>query len=72
MSDGQVPKKHHYIPQCYSKAWTIDGKLVEYRVRHNGLVRKSLSPAATGFKDNLYAVYDVPPDLKYILETRFF
>ena len=72
VSDGQAPKKHHYIPQCYSKAWTIDGKLVEYRVRHNGLVRKSVSPAATGFKDNLYAVYDVPPDLKYILETRFF
>ena len=72
MSSDNPPQKHHYIPKCYLKAWTSKDKLIEYRRRPGKISIKPVTPEYTGFEDNLYTIYDVPPDLQYALETRFF
>lgn len=55
------PKKHHYIPVFYLKAWTNErGNLCEFTRPHKDVTYKWRHPSATGYKVNLYSIPGVP------------
>jgi len=67
------PRDHHFIPVFYLKKWAgPDGKLIEYsRPYPDKFNIKPVGPRATGFKHDLYAFPDLPPELAQFLESKF-
>lgn len=72
MTQKQVARRHHYIPQFYLKRWTSAGKLVEYskpygnKVGVNRRVTKQV-----GWVDRLYTLKGVPEEYAAIFEHQF-
>jgi hypothetical protein len=67
--------KCHYIPQFYLKRWAVDGNLVEFQRRRPGMPEVTpmrRSPAATGWKKDLYTFEGLPEDKKHLIEKAFF
>jgi len=54
-------RRHHYVPQFYLRAFAgSDGKIWQYKREPCGHVsERHVSPKATGFEENLYAVREV-------------
>lgn len=50
-----IPRKHHYLPQAYLRAWAVNGKLTEYRRFDERLIVKWRTPAQTAYLIDLYA-----------------
>jgi hypothetical protein len=68
MSTGQ---KHHYIPIFYLDRWTgLDGRLIEYSRRYQGVVPRPTYPNGTGYVRGLYTIPDVPLDQAEVIETK--
>lgn len=67
--------KCHFIPQFYLKRWAVDGNLVEFQRRKPGspdVTPMRRSPAATGWKKDLYTFDGLPEDKKHLIEKAFF
>jgi len=61
MSKSQDPKKHHYVPQFYLRAFHCadDENKVPTISRHNPfLIKKNSSIAGIGYEDYLYKITD--------------
>lgn len=57
------PKKHHYIPIFYLRAWTNQqGNLCEFSRPYKSVVYKWRHPSATGYQKNLYSVPGASPE----------
>ena len=68
-----IPHKHHFIPAFYQKAWTgTDGTLVEYSRPHDIVKCRPKTPAATGWKRDLYAFPELPLEAAQHIEAQFF
>lgn len=64
---------HHYIPQFLLRGWCNKAGILTVYTRRNGLVVTSeRHPRATGFEPNLYALEQVPPERKHVVENEFF
>jgi hypothetical protein len=69
----QDPKRHHFIPQFYLRAWARgDGRLTWFYRPHSKVEAVSRYPKAVGFDTNLYAYEGVPEDKRQILEKELF
>jgi hypothetical protein len=60
---SKLPRRHHYTPQFYLRAFTgSDGLLWQYRREPSGaLAERKVSPKSTGFERDLYTIRDVAP-----------
>jgi hypothetical protein len=68
-----VPRDHHFIPVFYLSQWTGSGdKLVEYTIKRDKLIPKSVGPKSTGYEIDLYKFPDLPPASSQYLEQVFF
>jgi hypothetical protein len=68
-----TPRDHHFIPAFFLKQWVgSDGKLIEYSIKYNKLIAKSVGPQATGYEYDLYAFPELSPELAQYLEQKFF
>jgi hypothetical protein len=68
-----APIDHHFIPAFFLAQWTDgSGKLVEYTIKHDKLIAKSVGPRATGYDQHLYSFPELPPDAAHFLEAVFF
>lgn len=68
-----LPKKHHFIPEFYSKRWTgTDGKLVRFNRPHLQIVDRNVFPSQVGFQDDLYRITGVRPEAAQQIESNFF
>lgn len=65
------PRKHHYIPAFYLKRWATNGFLCEMRSIRGKLIIHSKAPDATGFKENLYKIEGVAPQIAQHFERIF-
>lgn len=69
-----VPRRHHYIPQFYTKQWLAnDGCLCEIS-RPDGKTTKPrrTSPKGTGYEYDLYRLQHVKEELSQHTEASFF
>lgn len=65
------PKKHHYIPIFYLKAWTNEqGNFCEFSRPYRAVAYKWRHPSATGYQENLYSVPGVPPEEAEAIEKE--
>ena len=68
-----TPRDHHFIPVFYLKQWAnLNGKLVEYTIKHGKLIAKVVGPRSTGYETDLYAFNELPPDVRQYVEQKFF
>ncbi len=69
-----TPRDHHFIPAFYLGKWTKppEGKLVEYTIKNNKLIDKSVGPRSTGYEKDLYSFPELPPESAQYLEQEFF
>jgi Protein of unknown function (DUF4238) len=68
-----VPRKHHFIPAFYQKAWAdAEGTLVEYSRPRDIVKCRPKTPAATGWERDLYAFPELPPEADQHIEAQFF
>jgi hypothetical protein len=67
-----TPRDHHFIPAFYLSKWTNEGKLVEYTIKNDKLVDKSVGARSTGYERDLYSFPDLPPESAQYLEQEFF
>lgn len=66
------PRKHHYIPEFYTKRWTVNGELCVFQ-QHRGIVKPSRkSPGGTGWVYRLYEIEGYPESLAQQIESVFF
>lgn len=66
------PKKHHYLPVFYLKAWANEhGKLCEFSRPYNEVSYKWRSPDGTGYQEYLYALPGVSPENAQIMEKHY-
>ncbi|WP_316184213.1 MULTISPECIES: DUF4238 domain-containing protein [unclassified Bradyrhizobium] len=68
MSD---PRRHHYIPVFYLKQWATNGFLCEMRKVQGKIIIHSKAPTATGFRQDLYRIDGVSPELAQHFERTF-
>jgi hypothetical protein len=68
-----APLDHHFIPAFFLAQWAgVDGKLVEYTIKHQKLIAKPVGPRATGFEAKLYSFPELPPEAAQFIEQKFF
>lgn len=68
-----APIDHHFIPAFFLAQWADgSGKLVEYTIKHDKVIAKSVGPRATGYEPHLYSFPELPPDAAHFLEAVFF
>jgi hypothetical protein len=69
----QHPRKHHYLPQFYTKWWAgADRKLIRYtRPTSAKLDIKTVYPSEVGWQRDLYSYYDKDGNLTQVIETEF-
>jgi hypothetical protein len=68
------PRKHHYIPIFYTKAWASrsDGLVCRFTKPHETTVDRRVNPAAVGWAKDLYALPGDNSEDRQFLEERFF
>lgn len=68
-----IPKRHHYLPQFYLKAWArADDTVVSFRRRHKLVLAEAKTPYATGFEEHLYSLPGEPkPEDQEQVEMRW-
>lgn len=68
-----IPKRHHYLPQFYLKAWSrADDTVVSFRRPHRLVLAEAKTPYATGFEDRLYSIPTEPdPESQEQVELRW-
>lgn len=73
MDSARPPRKHHFAPVFHLTEWTgVDGELEQFHRPYGPEVKiRRLPPTATGFRENLYAMPGLPPDLEQQVESRF-
>lgn len=70
---AQQSRRHHFIPQFFSKLWTgKDRKLCEYSRPHEQLIARRKPPKAVGFEFDLYSLPGALPEHRTFLEDKFF
>lgn len=70
---AQQSRRHHFIPQFFSKLWAgRDGKLCEYSRPHEQVVARRKAPRAVGFEHDLYSLAGAIPEDVTFLEDKFF
>jgi hypothetical protein len=68
-----IPRKHHFIPAFYQRAWTdTEGTLVEYSRPRDIVKCRPKTPASTGWERDLYAFPELPPEAAQHIEAQFF
>ena len=68
----QVSRRHHYVPQFYSKQWCgDDGRLCEFSRPYRDVIPKRKYPSATGYQNELYSVPGAPEEIISYIEDRF-
>jgi len=66
------PKKHHYIPVFYLKAWTNEeGKLCEFTRPYRDVTYKWRHPAATGYQKDLYSIPGLTGEEGLVIEKHY-
>lgn len=68
------PKRHHYLPEFYQKAWMgDDNKVTVYRRRHGGrLDIQRKAKKSVGWENELYAdLSEADPELRQRVESGF-
>ena len=69
----QASKRHHYIPEFYTRSWArADGTLIQWSRPYQIVVPQTVHPKATGFVNHLYALCDFPPEAAHVIEDAFF
>jgi hypothetical protein len=73
MTPPNPPRRHHYAPVFYLKRWTgADGLLEQYsRPAGREVKARRVSPSATGYRDDLYAMPGLPDHLVQQVEEKF-
>jgi len=73
MKLANPPRRHHYAPVFYLKRWAgVDGKVEQFsRPAGQDVKARRVSPTATGFADNLYAMPGLADHLVQQVEERF-
>lgn len=68
------PKRHHYLPRFYLKAWTQgeSNHLHRFSWKRGRLVVDRVTTTATAWEDNLYRLRGVAREDQQFLENRFF
>src|SRR5271156_4351330 len=67
-----IPRDHHFVPQFYTKQWIgADNELCEFTRPYKALVDRRKSPAATGFKRDLYRIEGVSEEICQSIELGF-
>lgn len=69
--DGAGLMHHHYLPVCYLKRWSINGKLVEFCRKNGKVCRIRRPPTGTGFLPDLYKIEGANPEIAHVFETEF-
>ncbi len=65
-------EKTHYNPAFYLKPWAgPDNKVCEFSRPYKEVNALRKHPKATGFEEDLYAIHDLPPDRRHMLERDF-
>ena len=73
MSTSQDPKKHHFVPVFYLKAWAgADRQLVRFHRPYRKVVPDRKFPDAMGYQEHLYTFENVPLQFRQTLEKEFF
>ncbi|WP_246648211.1 DUF4238 domain-containing protein [Rhizobium laguerreae] len=74
MKSDNPPTKHHYIPAFYLSRWAGTlGKVTEFAKVHGGkIVTKPKMPERTGYKERLYEMQGVEPELAQQFEEKYF
>jgi hypothetical protein len=73
MSMSQDPKKHHFVPVFYLRAWAgADRQLVRLHRPYSPVVWDRKFPDAIGYEPHLYAFEGVPLEFRQTLEKEFF
>lgn len=68
-----TPRDHHFVPAFLLKQWAgPNGNLVEYTIKHNKLIAKSVGPHSTGYEFDLYAFNELVPEVRQYIEQEFF
>lgn len=63
-------RKHHYLPECYLKAWTgSEGRLVQFSAPHGEVAWTWKAPGGTGYEPDLYSMPALGPAADW-LESR--
>lgn len=66
------PKKHHYIPIFYLRAWAgSNGMLCEFSRPYRKLATKWRHPSATGYQEGLYTMPGLPPEHAQFIEKSY-
>lgn len=71
---SKIPRKHHYIPQFYLRAWTgYDGRLLRYDNPFGSkITAKRVFTSQVGFEERLYSARNFADTDPEWLETEFF
>jgi hypothetical protein len=74
MKSDNPPTKHHYIPAFYLSRWAgAFNKVTEFAKVHGGkIVAKPKMPERTGYKERLYEMQGVEPELAQQFEEKYF
>ncbi|UYN96564.1 MAG: DUF4238 domain-containing protein [Enhydrobacter sp.] len=65
------PLKHHHLPIFYLSAWTdADGELCEFKRPYRAVVVKRTTPAATGYRMELYSMPGLRPEHAQWIEKK--
>lgn len=68
----QVSRRHHYVPQFYSKQWCgNDGRLCEFSRPYREVIERRKYPSETGYQIDLYTVPGAPNGISTYIEDQF-
>ena len=67
-----IPRKHHYLPQFYTKRrLNAGGLMTRYaKVHGDGLEARQVPPGALGFERDLYRIPGLAPEVAQQIESR--
>lgn len=73
MAPSNPPRRHHFMPVFYLKRWAgVDGCLEQFRrLAGREIKPRRSAPAATGYRDDLYAMPGLSADLAQQVEKLF-
>lgn len=73
MKSSEPPRKHHFAPVFYLSRWAgRDGEIEQFHKPYLSVVKvRRLPPSATGFKEDLYTLPGLAPDLAQQVESGF-
>jgi hypothetical protein len=68
----QEPRKHHFLPEFYTGAWCVNGKLIRYVNRRGRVHTRSFAPGGVGYRNDLYRLLSANVADRTQIETHHF